>query len=198
MTKKSVQDYIAKHPDWNRELIVLREIITSLGLKEHIKWSMPVYSHHNKNVVGFGATKNYVGIWFFQGGLLEDKHQKLMNAQEGKTQAMRQWRFEEVNEIEKDRELILSYIQESISNFESGIQIKPKKKKSLNLPPEMKSLLNSNQQIHTAFRALSISKQREYAEYISEAKRESTKENRLKKIQLLILEGKGLNDKYRK
>ncbi|MBK7633096.1 MAG: hypothetical protein IPJ13_01585 [Saprospiraceae bacterium] len=44
-------------------------------------------------MVGLAAFKSYTGIWFFQGGLLDDKQQFLMNAQEGKTKAMRQWRF---------------------------------------------------------------------------------------------------------
>jgi len=45
---------------------------------------------------------------------------------------------------------------------------------------------------------LSLSKQREYSEYISEAKRETTKVTRLKKITPLIEAGKGLHDKYKK
>ena len=41
-------------------------------------------------------------------------------------------------------------------------------------------------------------KQREYAEYIADAKREETKSKRLEKIIPMILANQGLNDKYRK
>jgi uncharacterized protein YdeI (YjbR/CyaY-like superfamily) len=40
-------------------------------------------------------------------------------------------------------------------------------------------------------------RQREYAEFISEAKRQETIAGRLVKIIPLILSGKGLNEKYR-
>jgi uncharacterized protein YdeI (YjbR/CyaY-like superfamily) len=40
-------------------------------------------------------------------------------------------------------------------------------------------------------------KQREYCEYISEAKRDATKLKRLEKIIPMIIEGVGLNDKYK-
>jgi uncharacterized protein YdeI (YjbR/CyaY-like superfamily) len=48
------------------------------------------------------------------------------------------------------------------------------------------------------FYALSKSKQREFAEYIAEAKREETKRKRLQKITLLIMHRIGLHDKYKK
>ncbi|MCH7772721.1 MAG: YdeI/OmpD-associated family protein, partial [Bacteroidetes bacterium] len=54
-----------------------------------------------------------------------------------------------------------------------------------------------DKKVKESFNSLSLSKQREYAEYISEAKRDETKQKRLLKIVPIILKGKGLNDKYR-
>ncbi len=51
----------------------------------------------------------------------------LINAQEGKTRAMRQWRFGSVDEI--DKKLVLEYVQEAIQNQKDGKQIKPEKTK---------------------------------------------------------------------
>lgn len=45
---------------------------------------------------------------------------------------------------------------------------------------------------------LTKGKQREYNEYIEQAKQEKTKASRIEKIKPLILENKGLNDKYKK
>ena len=39
--------------------------------------------------------------------------------------------------------------------------------------------------------------QREYAEYVSAAKRDDTKQKRIDKILPMIASGAGLNDKYR-
>jgi uncharacterized protein YdeI (YjbR/CyaY-like superfamily) len=43
-------------------------------------------------VVGIGSFKSYFGLWFHQGALLSDDENVLINAQEGKTKALRQWR----------------------------------------------------------------------------------------------------------
>ena len=57
--------------------------------------------------------------------------------------------------------------------------------------------MDSNKEFKTKFDGFSTSKQREYADYISEAKREQTKLKRLEKIIPMIIAGKGLNDKYK-
>jgi uncharacterized protein YdeI (YjbR/CyaY-like superfamily) len=49
--------------------------------------------------------------------------------------------------------------------------------------------------LRTAFASLSPGKQREYTEYIEEAKRDATKQSRLAKITPMILAGAGLNDR---
>jgi len=48
------------------------------------------------------------------------------------------------------------------------------------------------------FDSFSLSKKRDFAEYISEPKRPETKLTRLDKIVPMILKGIGLNDKYLK
>ena len=49
---------------------------------------------NGKNLVGLGSFKSYVGLWFHQGALLADKHQVLVNAQQGRTRAISAMRSE--------------------------------------------------------------------------------------------------------
>ncbi len=197
--KKSitVDEYIQKQQRWQAALKTLREILLSTPLKETIKWGAPVYTLDGKNLVGLGAFKSYVGIWFFQGALLKDERQKLINAQENKTRAMRQWRFNSEEEILPSAEIIKTYILEAIELQRQGKSIKPVRNKPLVIPEKLAAQLSQNPALRTGFEALSKSRQREYAEYISEAKREETQLKRLEKIIPLILAGVGLNDKYR-
>ncbi len=51
--------------------------------------------------------------------------------------------------------------------------------------------------LKSAFEKLTPGKQKEYNLYIDEAKQEKTKISRIEKIKPLILEGKGLHDKYK-
>lgn len=191
-----VDDYISKKEVWRKELELLRSSFTNLPVEETIKWGAPTYVYKNKNVVGLAAFKNYCGLWFFQGALLKDDHKVFINAQEGKTKAMLQWRFNSIDEINVD--LIKSYVLEALENVDKGNEIKPtRNKKPVVIPDELMSSFDSNKDLKKAFDELSLSNQREYAAYIIEAKRESTRLRRLEKIIPMILNRVGLNDKYK-
>lgn len=194
----SVEDFISSFPQWETALRKLHDIILQHNeLEETIKWGAPTYTFNGKIIVGLGAFKSYVGIWFFQGVFLKDESNVLMNAQVGKTKAMRQWRFNSANDISP--KLVSNYIKEAIQNQREGKELKPERKgsKPLEIPQELQDTLTTNNTLERAFSNLSLSKRREYAEYISTAKRDATKQSRLEKITPMILEGIGLNDKYR-
>jgi len=190
-----VDEFIINETQWQEELIKLRKIALSSGLVESIKWGAPIYTHHNKNIMGIAAFKSYVAIWFHQGALLKDEQKKLMNAQEGVTKALRQWRFSSIDEI--NPELILLYIKESVQNLEKGKVIKATKKEAFQIPEELQNEFNQNQDLVKQFYSFAEYRQREFVEYISGAKRKETREQRLDKIIPLIMEGIGLNDKYK-
>lgn len=191
----SVEEYIETTEKWSNELTRLREIILKTEFTETVKWSIPVYTINNKNVVGIAGFKDYFGLWFYQGVFLKDTDQVLINAQEDKTKGMRQWRFTSIDEINEP--LILKYLNEAIENQKLGKEIKLERKKETVIPPELQVILNGNSTTKAYFENLSPYKQREYCEYIATAKREATKASRLEKIIPLIEQGIGLNDKYR-
>lgn len=191
-----VTQYIQDKSNWAQELNLLRSVFLDLPVEETIKWGAPVYVYKGKNIVDLSAFKNYYGLWFFQGCFLTDKEEVLENAQEGKTQAMRQWRFNQLDEI--NIVLIKQYVLEAIKNSEEGKELKPKKNiKPIVIPEKLQLELDRNDRLKEAFSRLILSKQREFTDYISEAKRETTKEKRLEKIIPMILNGIGLYDKYK-
>jgi len=193
----SVEEYIDKNKKWKKELEFLRQLMIDTSFEETMKWSIPCYTINNKNVLGIACFKKYVGIWFYQGVFLSDPKSVLINAQEGKTKAMRQWRFQNIEELKKYQGLITMYIKESIQNQLDGLEVKPnREKKELLIPALLAKKLTGKTKI--AFEKFSGYKKREFCAYISEAKREQTKLRRLEKILPMILSGIGLGDKYRK
>lgn len=181
---------------WQTEAAILREIILKTGLSETIKWGSPCYTYNNENVVGLATFKSYVGIWFFQGALLKDENKYLINAQENKTKIMLQWRFQSLDEIQNAP--IEAYIYESIENFRQGKKLKPSPAtKTFDMPELLLTSLNQNQDLKEQWEKLTNGCKREYAQYITEAKREETKIRRMEKITPMILKGKGINDKYK-
>jgi len=192
----NVEEYLEIKNEWKNELNLLRSIIQKTELVECIKWGAPTYTIAGKNVVGLGAFKGYVGLWFFQGALLSDTKKLLLNAQEGKTNAMRQMRFTSLNEIDEDT--ILYYLEEAILNQKEGKTVPIAKKSSkFKIPTELKQALDADLKAADMFAKFTAYKQKEYALHIAQAKREATKLKRIEKIIPMILKGIGLNDKYR-
>ncbi|MFT4937022.1 MAG: hypothetical protein ACI88A_000031 [Paraglaciecola sp.] len=127
--------------------------------------------------------------------MLKDEEKVLVNAQEGKTQAMRQWRFGVGESL--DEPLILSYILAAIANQKSGKEIKAGRNKPIDIPQELAQHFANNSEYLGHYEQLGLSKQRDCAKYIRTAKREASKLSRLEKIIPMIQQGLGLNDKYR-
>lgn len=194
--REKITRYIAKHTDWSTELETLRELFGRTELVEEMKWGSPTYTLNNKIVAGFAGFKKHYAIWFHQGVFLKDTEKILLNAQEGKTKALRQWRFEAGDAIPED--LVLAYIREAIQNSIEGKELKPMRKSGVILPSILENAFSENPELKTAFNKLTIGKQREYAEHIGSAKLRATQESRLKSAIPLIFAGKGLNDKYKK
>ncbi|MFV8224740.1 YdeI/OmpD-associated family protein [Christiangramia aquimixticola] len=196
MAVKNIEEYFDSHPKWDRELRLLHDMILSTGLKPAIKWGAPVYTLNGKNVVGLSAFKNHYGIWLFKGALLEKNTSMLVNAQEGKTKAMRQIKLDADHELSVND--ILPYVKEAIENGKAGKEIKKVvTKKELIICPEFEKALDEDKELKESFDQLTPGKQREYADHISEAKREATKIKRMEKIIPMIKKGVGLHDKYK-
>jgi uncharacterized protein YdeI (YjbR/CyaY-like superfamily) len=191
---RSVDEYIATAEQWQGELQRLREILQSNALTEEVKWGAPCYTWKGKNVVGIGGFKSYFGLWFHQGALLGDDAGVLINAQEGKTKALRQWRMSTARDIKPT--IIRRYVKESITNIDAGREIRASRDKSIVVPDELAKAMRRHKGATAAFRKLRPGLQREYAGYVSEAKRDDTKQKRIAKILPMIVAGKGLNDRY--
>ena len=181
---------------WSEELEFLKSIIAKTELIETTKWGGCVYVLDNKNVIGIGGFKNYFTIWFFNGVFLKDEKKVLVNAQEGVTKSLRHWRFTSKDDIVEA--IVLDYIYEAIENEKQGKIIKTQKVGvTIEMPEIFQNELYLDINLAEAFLKFSPYKQKEFLEYIVEAKREETKRSRIEKIKPMILENIGLNDKYR-
>lgn len=181
---------------WPEEIEFLRSIIgENPQLEENIKWGIPVFTYNGKNVIGIAKFKSYFGLWFYEGALLQDEKGLLVNAQKGKTKALRQMRFNSIDEV--PQKVIKDYIKESITNIDEGRIFTPSRSKEMDIPEELQQALNHDKQLKESFDALPFYKRKEYCEHINGAKRQTTKDKRLEKSIPMIKSGKGLNDKYK-
>lgn len=191
MTEKHTWDKVNQ---WEEELEIIKSIIAKTDLVETTKWGGSIYTHNNKNIIGVGGFKSYFGVWFMNGVFLKDEAKVLVNAQEGVTKALRQWRFQSKEEI--NEKLLLQYIKEAVENESKGISHKPVKKEVI-ICELFANELKNDSVFAKAFEVFSPFKQKEFLEYIATAKQEKTKISRMEKIKPMILQNIGLNDKYR-
>lgn len=192
---KNVDQYLEEKSDWTEGLTKLRGVMVKTELDEGIKWGIPCYSFGTKNIVGFAAFKNHIAMSFFQGAVVPDPDKLFINCQPGKTQAMRQIRFDNVAEIKV--RTIAKYVKAAIEASKVGKEIKPRRNQKLVVPQQLEVAMKKNAKLKAAFEEMTPGKKREYCEHISEAKQEKTKISRLEKITPMIIQGVGLNDKYR-
>ncbi len=188
--------YYQKEHHFRAGIQILRKIALQTDCVEDYKWNIPVYTVNGKNVFGICRFKHHFGVWFYNGVFLTDPKKVLRNAQEGKTKGMRHWYFS--NEQDIDNTTVLAYMVESIENQKNGKEIvNSKNEKLTSIPVLLKTELGKTNTLKVAFEALSPYKQKEYCDYILEAKQEKTKIRRLEKILPMIANGVGLNDAYR-
>jgi uncharacterized protein YdeI (YjbR/CyaY-like superfamily) len=93
---------------------------------------------------------------------------------------------------------LLGYIKKAVELNASGVKkpaiVRPKTK--LVVPAYFKAALSKNKKAQTAFENFSYSHKKEYLEWISEAKREETRDKRIKTTIQWLAQGKSRNWKY--
>lgn len=177
-------------------MALLKAIFDQTELVETTKWGGTVYTINGKNVIGLGGFKNYFAIWFFNGVFLSDPKKVLVNANEGVTKSLRQWRFASAAQV--NEKTILMYIKEAIANEKAGKNIPPEAKSRNFVIPELLTNALEQNNLKTSFEKFTPYRQFEFVEYIDSAKQEKTKLSRIEKILPMIKDNIGLNDRYRK
>nr|WP_306263839.1 DUF1801 domain-containing protein [Pararhizobium sp. IMCC3301] len=179
---------------WYKERRKLRSLILDCGLDENVKWGKLCYSYRSSNVVIIYGLKTYCALGFFKGSLLDDNKDVLV--QPGKhSQAMRQLRFENLDEITDSENLIKSYIGKAIQVERDGLEVDFDEKHTLAYPDELQVALNENPELAEAFNELTPGRQRGYVLHFSDAKQSRTRTSRIEKSRSKIMDGKGLNER---
>lgn len=192
-TNPKVDFYFEKDNKWQEEIKLLRKIILSCGLTEELKWGCPCYVYQNSNVVLIHVFKEYCGVLFFKGALLNNDHGILIRQSEN-VQAARQARFTSSREIRDTEKILKASIYEAMEVEKAGLKVKMKKTEAYSIPEEFNKTLAKNSSLKKAFNALTPGRQRAYLLYFSAPKQAKTREARIEKYLQQILDGKGLND----
>ncbi|MDP1509204.1 YdeI/OmpD-associated family protein [Paenibacillus sp. CMAA1739] len=189
-----VDAYLDKVKKWQAEMEKLRAIMLDCQLIEELKWGKPCYMFQNSNIAIIQGFKEHCALMFFKGALLKDPNDILIKPGED-TQAGRQIRFTNVEEIVEMETVLKAYINEAIEVEKAGLKVDFKKNTELIFPEEFQAKLDENPALKAAFAALTPGRQRAYVMHFTAPKQSKTRESRIEKCMQDILAGKGLNDR---
>jgi hypothetical protein len=188
-----IDDYIARAADFARPILVhLRDVVHAAcpDVEETIKWGMPHFMHHGM-LAGMAAFKAHATFGLWRGKEL---------VPDGDDAAMGQFgRLTSVRDLPPKRELV-ALLKRAMALNEQVVPRprKPAAKKPAPQPsPEFAVALAGNRAASKHFAAFPPSHQREYVEWIDEARREDTRARRIEQAVAWIAEGKSRHWKYK-
>ena len=198
-----VDIYIAKAQPFAQPILEkLRQFVHEAvpEVEETVKWSMPFFMYKGiilGNMAGFKQHCSF-GIW-------KENVQPLMKeGVEARGGGMGSFgKLTSVKDLpaKKDFKAVLVEATRKIDTGERNKNwSRPKKaaKPEAEVPPALAAALKKNKSAAKHFEAMSPSCRREYCEWIAEAKRDETRDNRVAMAMEWIAEGKSRNWKYEK
>ena len=189
-----IDAYIEKSAEFARPILsYLREVIHGAcpDVEEATKWGMPYFSYRGM-LCGMASFKAHASFGFWKAALVtpDDKNDEGMG---------NFGRLTSVKDLPPRRKLE-GYIRKAMKLNEDDVKpARPKgvaPKAPAELPDDLAAALRKNRKAKAVYDAFSPSAKREYVEWISEAKREATRESRVKQAVEWIAEGKQRNWKY--
>jgi uncharacterized protein YdeI (YjbR/CyaY-like superfamily) len=192
-----VDAYIAKAAPFAQPILQhLRQLVHAAcpDVTEDIKWSMPTFIYNGKILAGMAAFKAHATFGFWHRGMTELLEKKLGKSEEAMGLL---GKIKSLEDLPKDKDMI-SYLKMARSLHDSGAATRPKPKPRPPLPEpaDLKDALKRSKKAAAAWAAFSPSCRREYIEWITEAKRPETREQRLLTTIEWTAEGKSRNWKY--
>ncbi len=197
---KRIDVYISKAADFAKPILIhLRGLIHKAcpDIEETIKWGMPAF-YYKGPMCGMAAFKNHCAFNFWKTALMADKGKIFSNKKE-KEGMGHLGKITTLEDLPADK-LLIAYIKEAAQLNEDGIKLPPKAKKpepkELLVPDYFQKALKKNKQALKTFEKFSYSHKKDYIDWITEAKREETRNKRIETAIEWMAEGKGRNWKY--
>lgn len=162
--------------------------------EETMKWSSPHFMHKGM-LCGMAAFKQHCAFGFWKGALIFEGDKN------ARREAMGHFgRITALSDLANEKALI-GYVKKAVALNEAGVKSPTRSKakgqpQPLRIPDYFAAALQKNKKALRTFEMFSPSKQKEYVQWLVEAKREETRKQRLAISIQWLAEGKARNWKY--
>ena len=188
--------YIARSADFAQPILKhLRKVVHAgcPDVTETMKWSMPHFDYKGM-MCGMAAFKEHCSFGFWKESLVFEDKKSVEKTGMGSFGCIKS-----LKDLPNEKTLI-GYVKKAAALNDAGIKVpgrtQPKKREPIPMPDDFGAALKKNAKARQNFDAFAPSKRREYLEWITEAKREETRKQRLAKSMQSLSEGKPLHWKY--
>jgi uncharacterized protein YdeI (YjbR/CyaY-like superfamily) len=196
-----IDEYINKAQPFARPILEHIRMLVHKAcpeVQETIKWGMPSFEYKGP-FVGMAAFKAHAVFGFWKAKLIKDPKNYLSDRSADGGEAMGHGgRLTKVSDLPPDKAM-LDFIKQAKKLNDEGVKLPPKEKKPkapLKVPPYFVTALKKNKKALNTFENFSYSNKKEYVQWITEAKTEATREQRLETAVEWMAEGKVRNWKY--
>jgi uncharacterized protein YdeI (YjbR/CyaY-like superfamily) len=191
-----IDAYIDRKADFARPILHhLREVVHSAcpQVEETLKWGAPAFLYQGEILAMMAAFKAHATFSFWKGKLV------VPEAERG-ADAMGQFgRIASISDL-PDRAALEAYVEKAMALTDAGVKAPRDKtvKGPFEMPADLRAAIAAKREAAAHFGAFSPSAQRDYAEWITQAKRPETRAKRVAEAVTWICEGKKRNWKYEK
>jgi uncharacterized protein YdeI (YjbR/CyaY-like superfamily) len=159
--------------------------------EETLKWSSPSFVYKGKILAGFAAFKAHATFGYWSGG-------QVLEADPRQASAMGQFgRLASLDDL-PPRATLIALTRKAMTLIDDGV--KPVRNKTVkapfSVPQDLRAAIDAVPAAKATFDAFPPSCQREYVEWVTEAKRDETRAKRLAQTVEWLAEGRRRNWKY--
>ena len=187
-----IDAYIDRQADFARPILAyVRDTVHAAGeVEETVKWSMPAFLYKGRPLANMVAFKAHAVMGFWQGQQIRDG--------EARNGAMGEFgRLTSVADL-PDRDSLIDLVRKAMKLIDEGV--KPVRNKTVKepiaMPDDLAQALAASPAAKASFDGFPPSGQREYLEWVVEAKRPETRAKRVAQAIEWMAEGKRRHWKY--
>ena len=184
-----IDAYIAESADFAKPILNrIRRLVHAAcpDVTETIKWNVPFYEHKGI-LITTPAFEKHCALIFWKGKLfLGEEREKFR-------------RITSFADLPGDK-ILTGYIRQAVALNDAGVKVprpKPGAARKITVPDYFLAALKKNKKALSAFENFSPSHKREYVQWIAGAKRDETRNKRVKAAVKRIAGHESLNAKYR-
>lgn len=187
-----IDEYIGKQAEFARPILAyIRDSVHAAGeVEESVKWGMPAFLYNGRPLANMAAFKAHAVMGFWQGQQLR----------EGEARNGAMGEFGRITKVEDlpDRDALIDLVRKAMRLIDEGVKPVRNKtvKEAIAMPDDLRGALAANPAAQASYDGFPPSAQREYLEWVVQAKRPETRAKRIAQAVEWMAEGKRRNWKY--